>query len=274
MVRILLNHKANVDQQNHKGTSPLWIASWNKYVDIVADLLSAGANPNLVNKKGVRCLAVSLFASLSVDCSRSHRQSAAVPGRAARRDDRGRSPARRQGGYESVREGARLACHHRVPHWPEQSVPAALLCFSCAQMAREQVLEQLLSRCSAEEAKEHLSTVAQIDGFNALLAAAEQERIECLKTCLKFGADMDFRTAPDNDILPGANALHLSAFYGARIAWSNWDLNSRPLVCGAGKYHALTALVNLNGSLLSKTSVHGWTPLHIGVKQGHPEVVR
>src|SRR5258706_14076473 len=93
-----------------------------------------------------------------------------------------------------------------------------------------------------------------IDGFNPLLAATEVDKIECIKICKKYGADLEFRTSNMNKIIAGATSLHLACFYG-RLA-------STQTLCDLG--------CNEN----SQTSVDGYTPLHISIRQCHANIVR
>jgi len=114
------------------------------------------------------------------------------------------------------------------------------------------------------------------------------EKVECIKICVKHGAQLDFRTSEENAILPGANALHLACFYGkihsarAMVSLSGAD---DPVAA------AIATLKNADGTLpenkdtdvkkrggsamlLSPTSIGGYTPLHLAVKQGHAGLIR
>jgi len=52
VVSLLLNHGANVNQPKNTGTTPLYIACANGYVEIVSLLLKNGANVNQANNNG------------------------------------------------------------------------------------------------------------------------------------------------------------------------------------------------------------------------------
>ena len=51
--------------------------------------------------------------------------------------------------------------------------------------------------------------------FFCLFACLEiQGNGECVSVLHEFGADLEWRTAPDNAVLPNATPLHLAAHYG------------------------------------------------------------
>ena len=98
-----------------------------------------------------------------------------------------------------------------------------------------------------------LQFVASIDGFNALLAAVEQDHAECVNVLVEFGADVECRTGADNPILPSATPLHLAAHYG--------------------RVDAARALL-LRGCNVNAVDGTGQTAMHIAAKRGHPLMVR
>jgi len=49
-VRELLNHGTNADNANKDGFTPLYIAVWNGYIEVVRELLNHGANVNTADK--------------------------------------------------------------------------------------------------------------------------------------------------------------------------------------------------------------------------------
>ena len=117
------------------------------------------------------------------------------------------------------------------------------------------ILELLFKHLKTEEETQKvLNTCAEIDGFVPLLASTELDRTECIKVVVKYGADLETRTSTTNPILPGATALHLAAFYG--------------------RINAFKTLCELGSNLLSTTSVGGFTPLHLAIKQNHSSIVR
>ena len=52
LLRLLLQHGANVHTRNYKGNTPLWIAACFRNTECMAELLNAGADPNAANNKG------------------------------------------------------------------------------------------------------------------------------------------------------------------------------------------------------------------------------
>lgn len=94
---------------------------------------------------------------------------------------------------------------------------------------------------------------ADIDGFNAIMASAEQDRDECILTLHEYGVDLNQKTDDDNEILGGATALHIASYYD-RINALKMLLKK-----GANPY-----LQDKNGS----------TSLHIAVIQGNLEIVK
>lgn len=119
----------------------------------------------------------------------------------------------------------------------------------CCRNGQHEVLEFLLNYVDAE----FVNRVAHIDGFNALMASAEQDRGECIRVLHNYGIDLNQRTATDNAILADATPLHLCSYYG--------------------RGNAMRVLLQL------KADVNAWdknkqTPLHIAAIQGHVDLVR
>jgi ankyrin repeat protein len=124
----------------------------------------------------------------------------------------------------------------------------------CCRTGQYRILEILLNKVGPEETKKYLETWAEIDGFVPLLASAELDKVECIKICIKFNADIETRTADTNQIIAGATALHLACYYGRQAS--------------------VKTLIDLGANVISQTTVNGWTPLHIAIKQGHVDIVR
>jgi ankyrin repeat protein len=122
----------------------------------------------------------------------------------------------------------------------------------CCRNGQAEILELLFA--SLYYTKFYLETYAEIDGFVPLLAATKLDNIECIKVCLKFGADIEAKTLDSNKIIQGATALHLACFYG--------HLSS------------VKVLLDSGSNILARTNVYGWTPLHIAIKQGHVSIVK
>lgn len=207
--------KSIINFQNNKGTTLLWIASCNRYIDIVNELLNLGADPNVANLKGDGPL---------IPCC--------------------------QKGSDVIvdlllESGARLNIYNK-----NRDNPVLI----CCRTGQYRILETLLKRLNPAELKIILEESAEIDGFNPLLASTELDKVECIKVCKKYGADLEHKTTENNQIIAGATALHLACFYG-RLA-------------------ATKTLLELGSDITSQTSVHGWTPLHIAIRQGHVNIVR
>ncbi len=214
MVKLLLKY-SNLNQQNLKGTTALWIACCNKHVDIVMELLQAGADPNLANLKGDSPL---------IPCC--------------------------QKGADSIVE-ILLEAGINIDSYNKNRDGPVLI---CCRTGQSKILEILLKRFSQENLKLILETYAEIDGFVPLLAATELDKVECIKICVKYGANLEERSQPDNQIISGATAVHLAAYYG--------------------RVSALNVLHNLGANFSSQTVTHGYTPLHIAIKQGHKDAIR
>lgn len=165
----------SINMQNHNGTTPLWISSCNRHIDIVSALLNLGADPNKTNHKG---------------------DSPLIPAC--------------QKGNDSIVEllleyGAKLDAYNK------ERDNAILICCRTGQY---KILEMLFKRCSSNELEKFLTLSADIDGFEPLLASTELDKTECIKICHKYGANLETLTKDNNKILPGATALHLACFYG------------------------------------------------------------
>ena len=119
----------------------------------------------------------------------------------------------------------------------------------CVRNGQHEMLRWLLNYVEPAYANQ----AAHIDGFNAMLAAAEQDRPECVRVCHEYGLDLNVTTAADNAILGGATPLHVCSYYG------------RP--------KALRALLEL-GAAPNRRDRNGQTPLHVAVIQGHVELIK
>lgn len=112
----------------------------------------------------------------------------------------------------------------------------------------------LLSKYKSKGDLSVLDMYAEIDGFNPLLASTELDKIDCMKVCAGYGANLEWRTIFDNKVLPGATASHLACHYGRIIA--------------------VNTLIELNCDIRAKTVNYGSTALHIAVKSGNSEIIR
>lgn len=119
----------------------------------------------------------------------------------------------------------------------------------CCRNGQAEILDMLLSRMD----KSILEFYAEIDGFTPLLAATELCKLECIKVCIKYGADQNWRTLESNKVIQGATALHLACFYG--------------------KLDAVKLLIQSGSDIKAKTSYDGQTCLHIAINAGYSNVV-
>lgn len=215
MVNVLLKHMKHVgiNKQNRKGTTALWIACCNLHADTVLTLLSNSADPNICNHKG----------------------------------DSPLIPACQKGNTTIVRllleSGIDIRLHNR-------SRDNAVLI--CCRNGQADVLDLLLkeyAKLGPEALSAVLTEFAEIDGFNPLLAATELNRDKCIEVLHRHGADLEHRTTMTNEILKGATAAHIAAYYG--------------------RTNALKMLHKLGADMESKTLDTGMTPLHISVQRGH-----
>ena len=124
----------------------------------------------------------------------------------------------------------------------------------CCRSGQSSILDYLFGRMTPDEVNKYLTTFNDIDGFVPLIASTELDNIECIKVCHKYKADLNIRTNDDNKIIQGATAVHLACFYG-RLA-------------------SLNTLYELGADFTSKTTVDGYTPLHIAIKQGQKKIVK
>lgn len=204
-----------INRQTSNGTTCLWIASCNRHIDIVMDLLNNGANPNIPNHKG---------------------DSALIPAC--------------QKGNDTIVELLLEAGIDMFLHNKERDNAILISC----RTNQSKILDMLLRKLNPKQLNEMLTYSTKIDGFPPVLAATELDKAECIKVCLKYGADIEWRTANDNEIIAGATALHLASFYG--------------------RLSALKTLVEFGADIKSQTNTNLQTALHIAIKQKHIHIVR
>lgn len=94
---------------------------------------------------------------------------------------------------------------------------------------------------------------AHIDGFNAIMACAEQDKADCVRVLADYGVNLNQTTDDDNAILARATPLHIAAYYG--------------------RLQALGALLE-RGANADAIDKSGQTPLHIAVIQGNVDAIR
>lgn len=171
---------SQLNWQNLKGTSCLWIASCNKHVDIVTELLGMGADPNIVNIRG--------DSPLIPTC---------------------------QKGSESIVE-LLLAYGCDLDKFNPQRENSIMVCCRNGQAKLlDIILNYVLTNMGKSKLSYWLDWCAEIDGFNPILSGAELGNIECIKIIHKYDSSyLEFRSGIDNKIIRGASPLHLASFYG------------------------------------------------------------
>jgi len=126
---------------------------------------------------------------------------------------------------------------------------------TCCRNGSALVLQLLLSYVNLD----FVLRKAVIDGFSCVMAAAEQDRVECIEVLYneykgkRDNIILEQKTDESNEVLAGGTALHIAAYYG------------RSKVC--------ETLVRL-GATVNSEDANGRTPLHTAVIQGHAEIVR
>jgi ankyrin repeat protein len=164
-----------LNMQNKRGTTVLWIASCNRHIDIVNELLQRGADPNIPNLKGDSAL---------VSCCQKNNSTLAEL---------------------LLSAGARLDIYNK-----NRDNPVLI----CCRTGHAKVLEMLLKTLKPDELKTILNAYAEIDGFVPILASTELDRVDCIRMCVKYGAPLETKTADDNKIIAGATSMHLACHYG------------------------------------------------------------
>ena len=176
MTKNLLKYmtKEDLNRQNLKGTTCLWISACNRHLDIVIELLSSGADPNIANNKG----------------------------------DSPLIPACQKGNIAIVE--VLLKSNVNVHVYNKNRDNPVLI---CCRTGQAEILNMILGRMKPVEVSTIMQEYAEIDGFNPLLASTELDKIECIKILHRYGADLECRSAPDNKIIADATALHLACHY-------------------------------------------------------------
>jgi ankyrin repeat protein len=121
----------------------------------------------------------------------------------------------------------------------------------CCRNGQHEVLKVFLNYIDPE----FINFKAHIDGFNAIMACAEQNRSECIRELYKYGTDLNQKTDDDNIItnLRGVTPMHIAAYYN--------------------RFEALQTLIVL-GADVNAGDINGQTPLHFAVIQGNIPVIQ
>jgi ankyrin repeat protein/Mg-chelatase subunit ChlD len=206
--------RENVNRQNERGTTCLWIACCNNHVDIVMELLDMGADPNIANIKG--------DGPLIPCCQKRHLSIAEL----------------------LLASGCDIFKHNQ-----NRDNPILIAC----RTGQADILELLFNNLNKQQIKTMLNTYAEIDGLVPLLASTELDKTSCIKVCHKYGANLETKTEPNNQIIADATAVNLAAHYGRE---------------------ASLRTLQLLGANMKSTEKNGQNILHIAIKNGHINCVR
>eukprot|EP01060_Flectonema_neradi_P009626 TRINITY_DN16854_c0_g1_i1.p1 TRINITY_DN16854_c0_g1~~TRINITY_DN16854_c0_g1_i1.p1 ORF type:complete len:1402 (+),score=282.26 TRINITY_DN16854_c0_g1_i1:59-4264(+) len=119
----------------------------------------------------------------------------------------------------------------------------------CCRNGHADVLRLLLSYVDLP----FVNKKAHIDGFDAIMACAEQDSADCITALHEFSVDLNSRTDPDNQIIASATPLHIAAYYNRAAAAKR--------------------LLSLNADANAQDH-NGQTPAHIAVIQGNVQILR
>lgn len=135
-----------------------------------------------------------------------------------------------------------LLCCNADVNWLNTNGDTCLLL--AARNGQHEILKLFLNHIQPSLVKHD----AHIDGFNALFAAVEQDRIECIEHLINYGMNVNSKTDESNPIIALATPLHLACFYG-RLA-------------------AVNKLIEMKADINSVDKNHS-TPLHTSVLKGN-----
>lgn len=175
LVEYLIKLDDNINRQNGKGTTALWIACCNQHTDVCLMLLSNGADPNICNHKG----------------------------------DSPLIPAIQKGSSQLVTLLLNANCNI-MSYNQNRDNPILIAC----RIGQAECLELMLQRMSQTERLDAMAMRADIDGLDSILGATEMNKTSCIRVLHKFGADLESTTADNNGILAGATSVHLASHYG------------------------------------------------------------
>ncbi|CAD7930888.1 unnamed protein product [Amoebophrya sp. A25] len=243
---LLDEEQADIEGVNWKGTTCLGVSAFLGYPCIVADLIARGANIHHRNNNN--------HTPLRACCFKGSTTGKGGTGRAEGSHRRDRTGA---GGLKCAEE--LIANGADIYGSSSEDMDETSVVTACRN-GSALVLELLLNYLTLD----FVLTKAAIDGFSALMAAAEQDRAECIEIIYgtyKNVLDettgrsivLEQRTDDDNQIIASATALHIACYYGRK--------------------NAVETLARL-GANLNSQDINGYTPLHIAVMQGKPEIVR
>lgn len=119
----------------------------------------------------------------------------------------------------------------------------------CCRNGQHEILDTLLNYADDDL----IHHKAHIDGFSAIMSAAEQNRADCIKVLHAHGIDVNQRTDADNNIIANATPLHIAAYYN--------------------RLEALVALLDCNADP-TLSDHNNLTPLHLSVMQGNINIAK
>lgn len=220
MVQMILKHDTtNINRVNKKHVTTLWIAACNNHIDVVLELLSSGADPNICTETGSSAL---------IHCCRK--------------------------GYSMM---AQLLLDNGISldHYAKERDHPIL---QCCRDGQGEVLKVILDHLSSidsdkKEIERWFTTSNPIDGFVPLHAATELGHTECVRICNQYGANLEYRTDEDNQIIGGATAVHIAAFNG--------------------RVQVVQLLRELGANFLSHTTVLRQNIMHLAVIKKSAELV-
>ena len=203
-----------INKQNYKGTTALWMSACNDHSDILMELLNAGANVNLPRLNG--------DGPLIPAC---------------------------QKGLKQIVEILQLAGAD-INIFNKERDNAILI---CCRNGQSEILNKLFALLKEDDTDYFMNKYAEIDGFPPLLASTELDKTDCIRVCLKYGANIEYKTKNDNSVIANGTALHLAALYG--------------------RFNSFKLLID-SGSDITSLTQDGSTVLHIAIKQNHSNIVR
>jgi len=170
---------SQINWQNLKGTSCLWIACCNKHTDIVTELLGMGSDPNIVNLRG----------------------------------DSPLIPTCQKGSESIVQLLLAYGCDLEKFN-PERENGLMVCCRNGQAKLLDLILSHIQTNLEPSKLRYYLDWYARIDGFNPIMSAVELGNNDCLRVIYKYDTNLEYRTRDDNTIIAGATPLHLASFYG------------------------------------------------------------
>lgn len=232
-----------VGQANAKGETPLLIAARKGSLPHVRYFIAQGAAVDAPNAKGNTALWVAAFQCYPcivtelLDCGAD----------VNRANAKGNPPMYGPCDRGSVKTATLLL--QRGASVETINTNGDTLILMCCRNGQHEVLRLLLEYVTPE----FVQHKAHIDGFNAIMAAAEANRPQCIRVLAEDGVILNQKTDADNAIVAGGTPLHIAAHYGRTAAFAE--------------------LLRL-GASPALTDAHGGTALHTAAVQGSTDIVK